>query len=384
MKRVPQFAAYVPRGDRVRQSTDLLDLKSGDPAEGANPSLSAMLERRWAAGLLVVLCTLVGPGPGDASAQEPIPELVPAGWTMRTSANSIYFTRPDIPNVQVGFVNDLRPGLSQDQKFEAAKAFFAERAGCPALASAETEKSFGAYTAFDDAQAPRCFLTAMGHWREGGLQVSLILNETPDAGPKPGDGVFEAILEDILQYSMFRYEVGDQEVEVNLPPEAYAKGVDPDHKPVRILSFVDESAPFLRAITAIEIMNLEPGDPIPRRDESFRPLLLFAGSGTGSEQLGSLCTDWDPGLFSPAAILTYHATNRCFRFDAHVVLDRGDQRLAVRGSTSRGRLIPFTWTGRSSNADVTSSPGISRNPTSTRSLRSAGSVVLVPAGHVLG
>ena len=252
----------------------------------------------------------------SVSGQSPLPELVPAGWTLRTSTNSIYFTRPDLPNVQVGLVNDLRTDLTSEEKFEAAKAFFAERTDCPALATAETKNSFAGYSASDDDEAPRCHLIGMGHWREGGLQMALILNTTAQAGPKPGDGAFEAILDDVIQYFMLRYEIGDRtDVELDVPPETHAGQVERDNKPTTILRLIDETEHFIAAMTSLDIMNREPGEPIPRRDRSVLPVLLFGPGGGERVSFGSLCTDWDPGLFSPSTILRYHAMNECFRFE---------------------------------------------------------------------
>lgn len=266
--------------------------------------------------LFVGVATLmVGAGFGDLAAQAPVPELTPAGWTMQVGTNSIYFTRPDLPNIRVGVVNDIRPQSTQDQKFEAAKEFFAQSAGCAALATAETQTSFGGRSAFDDAEEPRCFLMGLGHWREGGLQMALVLNETPSAGPKPGDDVFDAIIQGIVQYGMLRYEVGDTDQDVNLPVAAHAREVSPARGPAHILNFLAAAAVYSEAITAIEIANAESGEALPRRDDMFRPVLLFAESGRPARQFGSLCTDWDPGLFSPGAILRYHSTNDCFRFE---------------------------------------------------------------------
>jgi len=258
---------------------------------------------------------LVGLGHHDAAAQAPVPELTPAGWTMRVSTNSIYFTRPDLPNIQVGFVNDIRPQPDREGKFESAKNVFARSAGCPDLATAETEGSFGGYLAYDDAEAPRCYLVGLGHWREGGMQLALVLNETPSAGPKPGDGVFDAIIRDIVQYALYRGEVGDTDQEVSLPVEAFAGNLSPDDGPAHILSFVDDEAAFAEAMTALEILNAEPGDALPRRDTQFRPVLLFDGSGGSARRFGSLCADWDPGFFPPDAITRYHADSDCFRFE---------------------------------------------------------------------
>lgn len=262
-----------------------------------------------------VAVLMVGVGRDGAAAQAPVRELTPAGWSMRVSTNSIYFTRPDLPNIQVGFVNDIRPQPDPEGKFEAAKEFFAQSAGCPALATSDTEVSFGGYVAYDDAEEPRCYLVGLGHWREGGLQLALVLNQTPSAGPKPGEGVFDAILADMVQYALYRGEVGDTGQEVDLPVEAFAGNLSPGDGPTHILSFVDEDALHAEAMAALEILNAEPGDALPRRDMSFRPVLLFAESGSPAQQFGSLCADWDPGFFSPGAITVYHSANDCFRFE---------------------------------------------------------------------
>lgn len=289
-------------------------MKRGETSSLAGVAIGVQVEQCRAV-VAALAMALVGVLPGEAAAQAPVPELTPAGWTMRISTNSIYFTRPDIPNVQVAFVNDIRAGLAPAEKFESAKEFFAQSAGCPNLATAETQESFGGLSAFDDAEAPRCSLIGLGHWREGGLQIALVLNEMPSAGPRPGDDVFDGIMTDMVRYAMYRYQVGDTGEEVSLPVEAYAGEVSPSDGPSHILNFVDEAEAFEEAMTALEILNHESGTPFPRRDGALRPVLLFAASGSPARQLGSLCTDWDPGMFSPAAMMTYHARNNCQRFE---------------------------------------------------------------------
>lgn len=227
-------------------------------------------------------------------------DIPPHGWSIRYSTNSLYLTRPDLPGIEVAVVSDIRPELSQEEKFENTKRFFAERAACPSLAQAETHNAFAGFSASSE-DASRCRLLAMGHWRENGLQIALILNRAitensilggvPQRRTIPENGYsMNAVIEDVMQFFMMRYQMHESGVTVeqarsNLTAEWYANLVPKAHKPTHMVR-------LSHAYDAV-------ADP---RGGDLPALLLFQKrDGDRQIRFASACTDWDPAMFDPFA-----------------------------------------------------------------------------------
>lgn len=250
---------------------------------------------------ILALCScLWGLALGHSAAEE----IAPHGWSIQYSSNSLYLTRPDLPEIQVAVVSDVRPDLSQDEKFENAKTFFGNRADCPSLASTETQKSFAGYFAASkrpqDGFEPRCKLQAMGHWQEDGLQMALILNHAVHegaAGTATGSPQnratetysVEAISQDITEFMMTRYQLAESgvstaEIKSQLSPEWFAQQVPQSHKPSYMIRLA-------RKLDAIETII---GGDLPA-------VLLFEETLDGETSRFAIpCADWDPAMFDPS------------------------------------------------------------------------------------
>ncbi len=223
-----------------------------------------------------------------------------AGWTVQTSPNSIYLTRPDLPGINIGIVSDVRPDLTQAEKFEFVKGFFAGRADCPSLATAETVTSFAGFSAKSGGPVARCTLISMGHWEEGGLQSALILDELVEenkilggvpAGPTAMSvtALSEKIQQEVTEYLMGRYQVaeagmtGDQ-VRAAMSAQGLAKRVSPDRKPVGMVRMIDSGG-----FDSVSFAG----------KEETQTLLLFAKRPQDSAASAITCMNWDAALFDP-------------------------------------------------------------------------------------
>ena len=236
----------------------------------------------------IVLCGFFVLSGTDATAQE----FPPPGWSIRYSTNSFYLTRADLPTIQIAVVSDIRPDLSQDEKFENMKGFFAERAGCPSLANAETTNSFAGYSANSAGAAVRCRLIAMGHWQEGGLQAALMLNEEVRDNAETGGVADEWLLSDegyvgeklqqtVVDFFTMRYQIGERgltvdQVREQLSAEGYATMVPEAHRPVQMRALLSSD----RSLTSGAV-------------------LLYPRRGTAPHGAAVTCADWDPALFEP-------------------------------------------------------------------------------------
>ncbi|WP_340691833.1 hypothetical protein [Hyphomonas sp.] len=236
-----------------------------------------------------------------AAAAQGTPEIVPPGWSMRVSTNSVYLTRPDMPNIQIAIVNDVRPELTHEEKFESAKAYFAERAHCPALAQAETQGSFAGLFASDDPGSPHCRLIAMGHWVKDGLQMAVIVNTQPALGPKADSYAYQAMTQQIIELFTLRYQLSQSDQKPVPTAEGYARSIPRGHKPVRIVDMVRSQFTELFMTAAWE--------PVGNHTA-----MLFASESDTAPAWGSHCMDWDPTLFAPGDILTYDKSSQCLPF----------------------------------------------------------------------
>lgn len=253
------------------------------------------------AGMIVVLIMSVK---GIAAA---IPANVPPhGWSIRYSANSMHLTRPDLPDIEVLAVSDIRPDIPQDQKFEAAKTFFADRGKCPALASAQTQRSFAGYSAMDDERSPRCHLIAMGHWKKDGLQVALILKKASSTRPRKNSYIYQAIVQDVNAFFTLRYQAGNAGKALQPSAEEYAKLVPSDHKPVRMLRLKDGTDVYRALVGTLG------NEPSPPKMKPVPAVLLFEKQDEPS--YASRCLTWDPAMYAPDSVMPYHAENDCFGF----------------------------------------------------------------------
>lgn len=262
--------------------------------------------RFLAAGALALTLALLQPR-GRAQ----VPEFPPHGWSIAVGKNSFYLRRPDLRHLQVGIVDDVRDGLSHEEKFESAKKFFAERAKCPELASAQTVKSFAGFSATDHPDTPRCYLLAMGHWTKDGLQIALISNTKSAVGPKPDTFTFEAIVEDVAEMFMVRYMSQERGENPNPTVQKYANSIPVAHKPVEMMRLSIENNLYLEALESLAVAH---GTDGPTRRDYLAEMLLFRvdqETGVGS---GTMCADWDPSFFAPGVYMQYHARNGCKPF----------------------------------------------------------------------
>lgn|GEM_PF-390380 len=246
--------------------------------------------------LFFLICILGGLVVSAAQAQE----IPPHGWSLRYGNNSLYLTRPDLPMIQIAVVSDVRPELTQEQKFEFVKGFFAERANCPSLAKAQTHKSMAGFAAESEGVNIRCKLIAMGHWQEGGLQTALIVNEAVKENAILGgvaggrtiadDGpVARAIHQDVVEFFTLRYQIGKNgiayaDARAQLTAEGYASLVPQAHKPRHMVRLRPGSGHD--AVSSV------------REEESYS-LLLFDKRDADAEAVAAPCSDWDPAMFEP-------------------------------------------------------------------------------------
>ncbi|WP_370171204.1 MULTISPECIES: hypothetical protein [Hyphomonas] len=223
-----------------------------------------------------------------------------AGWTVKVSPNSVYLTRPDLPGINIGIVSDVRPDLTQQEKFEYVKGFFAGRAACPSLASAETVTSFAGFSAKSGGPVARCTLISMGHWEEGGLQSALILDELVEenkilggvpAGPTAMSvtALSEKIQQEVTEYLMGRYQVAEagmtaDQVRAAMSAQGLAKRVSPDRKPVGMVRMIDSGG--FDAVTHAG-------------EEETQTLLLFPKRPKDFAASAITCMNWDAALFDP-------------------------------------------------------------------------------------
>mgnify|MGYP003625441700 FL=1 len=250
----------------------------------------AHIFRLWRAGMLAALTC-------GAAAAQGAPEIVPPGWSMRTSTSSVYLTRPDMPNIQIAIVNDVRPELPAEEKFEAAKAFFAKRAQCPALATAETRGSFAGLYATDDPDSPTCRLIGMGHWVEDGLQMAVIVNTQPEMGPNAGSYSDRAMTKQIIELFMLRHMISKSDETPTPTAEGYADSIPYDHRPVRMINMIQSR----RTASAWA--------PV-----ASQTVLLFPKDDHGAQSWASRCLDWDPAMFAPGDTLPYDTSGQCQPF----------------------------------------------------------------------
>ncbi len=243
---------------------------------------------------LLSICLAAGLLAAPAAAEE----IPPHGWSIRYSSNSFYLTRPDLPNIEIAVVDDIRPDLTQAEKFERLKTFFAERARCPSLAKAKTQGGFAGMVADSKGPDVRCHLFAMGHWQEGALQAALVVNNAVEENELlggVGEGkrivrqghVGKAIDEDLRQFFSMRYEMGSKgvspaEVRQRLTAEGYAGLVPDTHKPQYMLRLKRRGS----------------GDRIDSILYEDLPSMVLFGDPAGGQ--GVPCVDWDPSLFQPA------------------------------------------------------------------------------------
>ena len=258
---------------------------------------------------ILSLCLATGLFAGPAAAEE----IPPHGWSIRYSSNSFYLTRADLPKIEIAVVDDVRPDLTEAEKFEFLKGFFAERARCPSLAEAETSASFAGMAADSAGPDIRCHLFAMGHWQEGGLQVALMVNNAVEENKLlggVGEGkrivrnghVGQEIDRDLRQFFSMRHELGSKGVPVaalkqQLTAEGYAGLVPEGHKPQYMLR--------LKPRVGNDRINSILYEELPS-------MVLF---GTPTGGVGTPCVDWDPGLFEPADTgFSFGPRDRCRRW----------------------------------------------------------------------
>ena len=275
----------------------------------------AQIFRLWRAVMLAALTC-------GAAAAQGTPEIVPPGWSMRTSTSSVYLTRPDMPNIQIAIVNDVRPELPAEEKFNAAKAFFAERAQCPALATAETQGSFAGLYATDDPDSPHCRLIGMGHWVEDGLQMAVIVNTQPAMGPNDGSYSARAMTEQIVELFMLRYMASKADETPTPTAEGYAKSIPYEHRPVRMINMIQSQYTETLAAAAWA--------PV-----ASQTLLLFPPNDNVAQSWASRCLDWDPAMFAPGDTLPYDTSGQCQPFLWRWKDDRKNGEIEARGTAQQ-------------------------------------------------
>lgn len=267
-----------------------------------------------------------------------------AGWTVQVSPNSIYLTRPDLPGINVGIVSDVRADLTQQEKFEYVKGFFAKRADCPSLANSETVTSFAGFSAKSEGPTARCTLISMGHWEEGGLQSALILDEAvkedkilggvPSASSAMSvTALSDKIVQDIAEYLMGRYQVAEagmtgEQVRAAMSAQGLAKRISADHKPVGMVRMVHG-----RGYDAVTHAG----------EEETQTLLLFPKRPQDAAASAITCMSWDAALFDP------------YDVEAPWKKARGCKRFFWRGSADnldlKDRSTRKDWSGASLELD---------------------------------
>ncbi|WP_375207715.1 hypothetical protein [Hyphococcus sp.] len=263
--------------------------------------------------LIALAGAMLGLSVSIAAAQD----IPPPGWSIRYSSNSLYLTRPDLPDIRVAVVSDVRSELTQEEKFEFIKIFFAERADCPSLAEAETQKSFSGYSAISAGASARCNLISMGHWQEGGLQSAMMLNEAVEEnkilGGVPTRGVVsdrgytaKAIHQDIVEFLMTRYQIAEsktpiEQVRAEITADGLARLYPPQHKPAHLVRLRADNG--LDAITHARLTGAHALLLFPKREEDSR-ISAFP------------CMQWDPALFDPydTTRTPWHKDNDCERY----------------------------------------------------------------------
>jgi len=243
-------------------------------------------------------------------------DIPPTGWTIQYSTNSLYLTRPDLPNISVAVVSDIREELSQEEKFEHVKKFFAERASCPSLAKVETQKAMSGFSAISAGAEARCKLISMGHWVKGGLQTALILNKAvkenkllggiPTGDTISGKGyIGNVIHQDIVQFFMTRYQIAQskmpiEQVKAQMTAEGLASLYPNEHKPqhiVRLTSYNGIDAISHAAVTGAYALMLFP----KRKQDAYATAMP--------------CMQWDAKLFQPYKTQApWHIANKCGRW----------------------------------------------------------------------
>ncbi|WP_300394208.1 hypothetical protein [Henriciella sp.] len=266
---------------------------------------------------LKTLTALAGAMTGLALSFAQAQDIAPPGWTISYSSNSLYLTRPDLPDIRVAVVSDVRPELTQEEKFEFIKTFFTERADCPSLAQAETHKSFAGYSATSAGASARCKLISMGHWEKGGLQSAMILNEAVEEnkilGGVPTRGVVsdrghtaEAIHQDIVEFLMTRYQIAEsktpfEQVRAQITVDGLASLYPQEHKPAHLVRLRADNG--LDAITHAGLTGAH-------------ALLLFPERQEDSRISAFPCMQWDPAMFDPydTTRTPWHKDNNCERY----------------------------------------------------------------------
>lgn len=268
-------------------------------------------------------------------------EIPPHGWSIQYSQNSLYLTRPDLPNIRVAVVSDVREELSQDEKFDHVKTFFAERADCPSLAKAETTKSMGGFSAKSEGVSARCKLISMGHWVKGGLQSALIMNEgvkedkllggVPTRKTIADDGyTAKAIHQDIVQFLMTRYQIAQSKmpidkVKAQITAEGLAGLYPSTHKPEYLVRLTSDDG--YDAITDARLSGAYALALFPKRDKD-----AYASAHA--------CMQWDPKLFSPYISETpWHEANNCQRMFWRWVDGKKGSKVEVRDLSSKSKWL---------------------------------------------
>lgn len=271
--------------------------------------------------------------------------LVPHGWTMVAHDESgSAFTRPDLPGVWVGIIDDVRPDVPPEKKFEHALTFFSERLKVPSLKKAKVTKSFAGFSAESEGPFPRCRLLAMGHWKKGGLQIAAILDrhigESTILGGFPNGkegiparGIIpDGIRQDFVELFMMRYHVGEkglslEEARKLLSAKGYAGLVPLEHRPhhlVRLFSTGDGGA--------IE-------NPIAGEASA---LVLFGTKKGWKHATAVPRADWDPALMGP------HDTNMIWHQQNQVrhLFWRWEEGQDGKRVEVRGLGVDDPWSGR--------------------------------------
>ncbi|EAQ98729.1 hypothetical protein [Congregibacter litoralis] len=260
--------------------------------------------------LLVFVFTVMMLSPAGAQ------DIPPHGWTIRYSQNSLYLTRPDLPNIRVAVVSDIREELSQDEKFEHVKTFFAERANCPSLAKAETNKAMSGFSARSAGAVARCKLISMAHWVKGGLQTALILNEAvnedkllggiPSRRSISANGyIANAIQQDIVQFFITRYQIAQskmpiEQVKAQITAEGLASLYPHQHKPQNIVRLTADNG--IDAISNALVTGAY-------------ALMLFPKRKQDAHATAVPCMQWDAKLFQPYKIESpWHEAQECERW----------------------------------------------------------------------
>lgn len=260
--------------------------------------------------LFTIICVLIFTGTAYAQ------DIPPHGWTIQYSQNSLYLTRPDLPNIRVAVVSDIREELSQDEKFEHVKAFFAERANCPSLAKAETKKAMSGFSAKSAGVVARCKLVSMGHWVKGGLQTALILNEAvnedkllggiPRRRSIPSNGyIANVIHQDIVQFFMTRYQIAQskmpiEQVKAQMTAEGLASLYPQEHKPQNIVRLTADNG--IDAISNALVTGAY-------------ALVLFPKRKQDASATAVPCMQWDAKLFQPYKTESpWHEAQACSRW----------------------------------------------------------------------